>query len=354
MNNLFKYIKKYGNLTFSEKTVTDVDILIFSQISYLNYTDAFKNINEIKLSDLWKKTKKINDRVSGFAPKKAFKIMEDLCTKKRYMDLILKNYVYYLSDDIQFGALSICGVDDNVYVVFEGTDDTVSGWKEDFELAYIYPTGSQKLAAKYLNETIKLFGPNIIVCGHSKGGNLALVGSMNTSFLKKRKIKKIYSFDGPGLKDEEFRSLNYMLIKNKLINIIPNASLVGVILNQENVTVIKSMGIGIFQHAATTWIVNDDKFELAKQDKLSEKLDISISRWLSKHDYKERKEIVEGIFSIFENAGMKKISDIKINNLENVHKIIKLSKNMSKETKDVINNSMKLFANDFGKEIIKK
>lgn len=353
MNDIFKYINKYGNLTFEEKSVTDVDILVFSQISYLNYSNAFiSDKDEIKLSVVWKKTREYNVKPAGLAPKKAFKIMEVLWTKKRYKDLLLKNYVYYVAEDTQFGAITIKVPNEHIYVVFEGTDDTLCGWKEDFKLAYVYPTESQKMAAKYLNDTINIFGPDVIVCGHSKGGNLALVGAMNTKFFKKNKIKKIYSFDGPGLKDEEFSSLNYKFIKNKLINIIPNGSLVGVLLNQENVTVIKSKGIGILQHQTTTWVINDDKFEPAVQDKLSKKLDISISRWLAKYDYKKREEIIESIFGVFENANIKKLSDIKMNNLESLYKIIKSSKKMSFETKEVIRTSIKLLATDFGTEIM--
>lgn len=353
MNNLFKYIKKYGKMTFEEKAVTDIDILIFSQIPYLNYNDIFSsNNNEIKISLLWEKAKKNNIKPVGLASKKAFKIMETLYTQERYKDLVLKNYVYHIADDTQFGAITIKGPNNSIFIAFEGTDDTLCGWKEDFKLSYLYPTESQKLAAKYLNNTIKIFGPGVIVCGHSKGGNLALVGAMNTNIFKKGKIKKIYSFDGPGLKDEEFASLNYKLIRSKLVNIIPNASLVGVLLNQENVTVIKSTGIGILQHQSTTWVIDEDKFELATQSKLSKKLDVSISKWLSKHDYQEREKIIVGVFSIFENANIKKLSDIKVNKLESVYKIIKSSKNISNETKTVIRTSIKLLATGFGTEII--
>ena len=350
MNNIFKYINSYGNLTFEEKNVAEVDILIFSQISYLDFKDCIFENDGTKIEDAWKKARKKNKNLTNPSQKSAFKILDILITKKRYKDLILKNYVYHLADDTQFGAISIIVPNDCVYVSFEGTDNNISGWKEDFKLSYIYPTESQRLAASYLNNTIKLNGPKIVVCGHSKGGNLALVGAMNTKTLKKTKIKQIYSFDGPGLKKEEFNSLNYKLIRNKLINIIPNLSLIGVLLNQENVKVIKSRGIGISQHYVTTWIIDDDKLKQSTQDKLSKRLDDSITEWLARHNYKEREEIIEGIFSVFEMANVKNFDDI--NNLEIVYKIIKSSLDLSKETRDVILTSIKLLATDFGEDII--
>ena len=70
----------------------------------------------------------------------------------------------------------------------------------------------------------------VIVCGHSKGGNLALTASLGTGLLKRHKIKAIYSFDGPGLRKEEFSSFNYKNISKKLINIVPSQSMIGVLL----------------------------------------------------------------------------------------------------------------------------
>ena len=281
-----------------------------------------------------------------------FKIMDMLSTEKRYKDLLLKNYTYYLAEDTQFGAISVIVPNDSVYVAFEGTDGTVWGWKEDFKFTYEYPTEAQKLAAKYLNKTIKLFGPKVVVCGHSKGGNLALVGAMKTNIFKKHKIKEIYSFDGPGLKKKEFNSLNYKVIKNKLINIIPNLSLVGILLEQENVKVIKSRGIGLLQHDPTTWLIEDDELIPTIQDKLSKRLDDSITNWLEKHNYKERKEIIEGVFGIFEDAGISNFYDIKLSKLELVNNVIKATRDMDEETKDVIMTSIKLLIRDFGNDII--
>lgn len=349
-NNIFKYINKYGDLSFEEKEINEVDILIFSQISYLDYSGAFKEEGVVlTLTELWNITRKDNKDNTALVQRNTVRLLDAIYMKKRYRDLLLRDYVYILEEDTQFGVISIV-YNNTIYVSFEGTDSTIWGWKEDFELSYIYPTMSQKYAGEYLNKIIKFNGPKVVVCGHSKGGNLALAGSMNTKLLKKFKIKSIYSFDGPGLKEEEYRSLNYKLIRNKLINIIPSLSFVGVLLNQENVIVIKSKGIGIMQHDATTWQIEDDHFKLTTQDKLSLKFDESICRWMEKYDYKERKEIIDGIFSIFITAGIKSFNDI--NNLEIVYKIVKTSHAMSKETKEIIMTAIKFLITDFGSNVI--
>lgn len=351
MYNIYKYIREYKDITFKEHPVTELDILIFSQIPYIDFTSSFEyQGEEVTLSILWDRAKEKNIKTMGFGHRVALKMLDEISSTKRYKDLILKNYIYYLEEDTQFGAISIIVPNDYTYVVFEGTDNTIWGWKEDFKLAYTYPTESQKMASKYLNDTIKLKGPKVVVCGHSKGGNLALVGSMNTNILKKTKIHKIYSLDGPGLKQEEFKSIKYKLIRNKLVNIIPNASLIGVLLKQENKKVVKSRGIGLLQHDVTTWLIEDDKLKPADQDKLSIRLDESISTWLDTHNYKEREEIIEGVFSIFESSNIKTLNDI--NSLEEIYTLVKSTIDLSEDTKAVISNSLKLLMSGIGSNII--
>ena len=65
------------------------------------------------------------------------------------------NYKYIWDTDTQFGAVCFKVKKKFIYVAFEGTDNLLSGWKEDFQMAYEFPVPSQKLAVKYLNENIK-------------------------------------------------------------------------------------------------------------------------------------------------------------------------------------------------------
>ena len=351
MNNIYKYIDEYGNLTFNDKKVNEVDILIFTQILYIDFKDVIFD-NGIKLIEAWNNAKVNNKIPRGLVQKNSIKLLEKLIKTERYKDLILKNYEYHLGDDFQFGAITIVVPNDCYYVCFEGTDDAISGWKEDFKLSYHYPVKAQKMASKYLNKIIKLKTPKVVVCGHSKGGNLSLVASMNINIIKKSKISSIYSFDGPGLRKKEFRSLRYKMIKQRLINIIPNQSIIGILLEQENMRVVKSKGFGIFQHDVMNWIVENDKFKYTKQDKVSKQLDKSINRWLEKHNYQERERIIEGIFSIFEKSGIKSTHDIKTHKLKSFYTLVKSSIDMDKETKNVIFDSIKLLASDFGSDIV--
>lgn len=347
---MFDYIDKYGDLNFEEKECTVVDLLIFSQIPYIDFNDSIKD--NISIFEAWNVVKKYNNKNRGIIYKNAIKLMDLICSKPRYKDIILSDYIYEKDDKSQFGAITITDINNNRYVIFEGTDDSIIGWKEDFELTYMYPTIAQKKGTKYLKNILKKYNGNILVCGHSKGGNLALVGTMNLGILDKKRISKIYSFDGPGLRKREFKSLNYRLIRNKLVNIIPTLSIIGLLLKQENTTVVESTSNGISQHDVNTWLCEDDKLKLGELSSTSIRLDNTISTWLDKHSNDERRRIIEGVFDIFKSCNIDSILDIKENKVRVLVDILKSSYNMDSETKNIIIGSIRLFIKELSSEII--
>ena len=347
MDNLFCYIEKYRDINFNDKNVTEIDILIFSQIPVWRFKNLLMKYNDgIKISYLWELSKKDIDKD---AYKRTYKIMENICSAKRYKDILIKNYQYYCSNDTQFGAFTLILPNNYICVVYQGTDDTIGSWKDNFKLSYEYPTISQNMAIEYLNRTIDSDNSKVIVCGHSKGGNLALVSSMNMNRLKQSKIDKIYSFDGPGLRCEEFNSRKYKLIKSKLINIVPESSCVGVILEQENIKFVKSNGSTLMQHDPLNWCVNKDEFIVANQSNVSKKIDLLINEMFSKLDYEERKEKFNQIYDMFDNLGISKFSDIKEKKKENIYKLIRSYKYVTKDTKILVLNILKILVVDYVK-----
>lgn len=95
----------------------------------------------------------------------------------------------------------------DVYIVYRGTGD--GRWYDNGDaLAHEY-SRYQKTAEKYFNYVIKKLKPddktNIIVTGHSKGGNLAQYVTLVSSY--KKYIKKCISFDGQGFSPEFLRSI---------------------------------------------------------------------------------------------------------------------------------------------------
>lgn len=348
MEKIFDYVNKYGNYTFDKKALGELDMLIFSHLSYLDLSN-FKDglISEIGLS-----LKNYDVSNLGDSVKTAYKLLSLIYDKKRYKDITMFNYKYILTDDVQVGVLSLKLLNNDVVISFEGTDNTFIGWKEDFALSYEYPTKSHLIASKYVSDTLNKNNCSIYLCGHSKGGNLALVSALRLLPSKKSRIKKIYSFDGPGLPTDIFNSTDYNIIKDRLINIIPNYSIVGVLLNQENLNVISSDEIGIMQHEISSWKVEDDHLLRCEESALSKELDLSISSWLLKTTKEERRKIIDEVFDIFNNSGIKTTNDIKENKIKAARLLLKNSLNLSKETKVVFSNYMKMLIGEVGTNII--
>lgn len=333
--NFYDYVKNYTN-SFKESSFNEVDNLILSSLTYLDFTGIVpQNKTSISLSDAGKiylETHKKKDVIKlGLAQKDAYKLLELVIISPRFKDIGLSRYTYITSLDSQFSAMTF-KIDKNLkYIGFEGTDELLSGWKEDAYLSFSFPVDAQKYAIEYINNTISLFDSKIIVGGHSKGGNLALVAAMFANPFIRYKIVNVYSNDGPGLRKEEFMSKKYQKIKNKYIHIIPTHSLVGTLLYNDEYHVVKTTNKNILAHAASSWVIEDNHFASAKQDRKSIQIEKKLNEYISAIDYKEQKRIVDAIFRDLEHQGYKTLNDFfnfkrllkSIKNLGNIDPTIK-------------------------------
>ena len=341
--DIFDYVKKYGDVTFELKPFNDIDNLVFSMLSYLDYTDTSINIKDHTIEYIAREYFKLNKysfvRRKGIAQKDAYLLLEEVVKTKRYKDIIMHDYVYSTSINKQFSAMMFRINDNLEYMSFEGTDELISGWKEDLYLSCIFPVPAQRDAIKYANEHIKIFGPNVIIGGHSKGGNLALVAGMYTKALKQFRVLKVYNNDGPGLRLREFNSKEYRRLKRKYIHIVPDSSMIGILLRNDTYTVVKSTRNNIFAHAIATWKIDDDKLMLGTLSKKSKQLEQSIISWLMNHSDVEKDKMVTELFTAIENANIKSIQEI--NDIPKLIKLIENIRNIDDETKEIIKSLIK-------------
>lgn len=314
--NIIKYIKKNGDLSFEEKPFNEVDKLILGLLSYVKYdgvvpTDKRKRKLKDVAKDYFKRYDNGPKEKNITAVRGSINMLRIMQDKKRYQDLLMFNDIYITDDAQQFSAVCIEINPKLVYVSFEGTDQMISGWEEDFKMIYEFPVKAQKQAIEYLNRNFTFSNYKIIVGGHSKGGNLALVSAMYSNFLVRRKIIQVYSYDGPGLMKKEFESKQYKRVSNKLIQIIPNNSIVGLLLRHEpNYKVIKSNSFGLVSHFAEMWRVSDNDFIKTDLDKASKTLEIEILKWLDKYNLEERKVFVKNLFDVFRKSDVDSLTQI--------------------------------------------
>ena len=339
MAGINTYIKEYGDKTFNEEKFNEIDNVILSSVVYLNFDGIVpnnkKSISLCEAGNIFLyKYNYFDVSKLGIAQKVSYKILKQIVNTKRYKDIQMYNYKYIWDTDTQFGAVCFKVKKKFIYIAFEGTDNLLSGWKEDFQMAYEFPVPSQKLAVKYLNENIKLFDKNIIVGGHSKGGNLALVSSMYCKNRINKKIKQIYSNDGPGLKKEQIESENYSKIRDRLIHLVPNYSYVGVLLRNDKFTVIKTNRKDFMAHAVSSWQVNENEFIRENLSSISDSFRNSLLKWLDEHDLNQREKMISTVFKTLEESGIKNLNDFF--NLKNAITVIRNINNIDDETKKLV------------------
>ena len=230
---------------------------------------------------------------------------------------MVKNYVYILTQEEQFGALTFILPDNTKIIVYEGTDHNLVGWEEDFAMFYKYPVPSQIDSIKYLKNNVSIFDKKVILLGHSKGGHLAMNAAAFSPWYIRLKINKVYNFDGPGFRLKEINSRKYKMMERKLEYIVPHYSFFGMLLrHNKNAKVIKSSHKGFMAHAVFTWEVINDRFISEPLSTLCKNLSISTIMWLELHDDKSREHIVRDVFDYIKGAKVSYITDIaKIKNI---------------------------------------
>ena len=317
--NIYSYMDTYGTYTFDEKPFNEVDSVIFSFLSYADLSNIVEN-KKISIKDVGRMHlglhKKNEKNIT--AVREATKMLNYMKDTNRYRNCLLFRYVYEANQDIQFCALSIEYQKNRVYVSYEGTNQMISGWKENLLLSYSFPTETHRKAIEYLNHYYSFSLKKIIVGGHSKGGNLALVASMCCNPLVRSKIISIYNMDGPGLLDREFRSKRYRRILPKYHHIIPNESLVGIMLYSSKDQVIHANMTGPLAHNIAYWEIDNDHLLKDKLSSFSKELRKGLLGFIDSHSTDELKVIVSNLDKVCKKANVTSLIEFKTD----THKII--------------------------------
>lgn len=341
--NIYDYIDEYGIYSFDEKEFNEVDSAIFSFLSYADFKNIFEGekmtIQEIGRKHLGLHQNKENNVIAVREGNAILRYMKDC---KRYKECIIYNHKYEGTKDIQFGVIAIEYKKNELYISFEGTDELISGWKENLLLSYKFPTKSHIEAISYLNKNYTFTPKKIIVGGHSKGGNLALVASAYSNVFVRKKIKKVYNFDGPGLLEKEYYSKPFQKLLPKYTHIIPDHSIVGLLLENSNTQIVKSTNKTILSHNIYYWEIDRDHFVESKLSTFSKNLDSQIDNWCSKYSTQEKKAFIENLESICNKAKVYSLLDFK----ERKTKIIDLiyeSKELNENSKKILMDFLGLF-----------
>lgn len=263
--NLIDYIEWRGDIPFEQDGINVVDALIFSTLTYINYPDCDDKYRSFKAAyDGWLDVDD-DDKYRGLPIMrgKTEELAGLMGDAERYKDVRITRYVEISDDTLekQFSAMTFILPDSSLFIAFRGTDSTLVGWKEDFNMAIVDGTPSQLEATEYVENVAKEY-PNVqlILGGHSKGGNLAVWAAVHMSEDVKSRIKIVFNFDAPGLSKVVSESDEYQSIKHKILTVVPHDSVVGMIMRNETPLVVKCEGDGLLQHNPFNWNVSRNDF----------------------------------------------------------------------------------------------
>ena len=314
MSGIIDYSLANAHKDFNALPFSKVDGLIFAQLAYLDY-DTFVPEKQLFARGITFSKIAEQDGFENLFPlertaRKNLLLFNSLAYSKRYGKVRINYHenVFDPLNAIQFSATTFLLPDGNACVSFRGTDSTITGWRENFDMLYNDTVPAQILSAKYLNTVAGKIKGKITVVGHSKGGNLAIYAGAMCSDKTKEKIVEIQSFDSPGFTEDFIASENYLKIEGKIVKFVPEESMIGMLLNDtDTYRIVKSDGEGIHQHDPFLWIVEDNDFVTGKKiDTKAKFVTSTFKEWVGNFTPEQREVFVDGIFDIIQATNAQK------------------------------------------------
>ena len=347
MANLLDYLDWRGDLTLEQSPFNEVDNLILAELSFVDFKEIVpapgegESVNLREAAEAFFAKFPAGEKIDMgvLVPAAIPDMLRKMADSRRFGDMRLNCFVDHL--DVgrgeQFAALAIETGDKTLYLSFRGTDDTLAGWKEDFELACMPEVPAQKKALDYVRDAAKQFPrKKLRLGGHSKGGNLAVYAGVFCPESVQRRIIAVWSNDGPGFHTDLLDLPEHRRIAERIYSIVPKSSVVGMLLeHEEDYTVVDSDQLGFMQHDGFSWQVMGDHFvtlrQVTRQAHLS---DQELRKWVHGLSVEQREVFVNAMFDVLTASGAVTLTDLKDDSFKAVGAIIKAMKDLDKETRD--------------------
>lgn len=354
MQNILDYLDWRGDIIFATDGFNEVDNLIMSVLSYLEFEGIVsQGVGQDSIS-LFEAARQYKENMNKLpsnnhnqllrnVPKLLFKAAQT----KRYGNIQLSGYENQIDyeESKQFSAVVFSIDIDQHFIAFRGTDDTIIGWQEDFQMSFMDEVHAQKQAVIYVNRICPNLSGKFYFGGHSKGGNLAVYAAIHADEKVRDGIVAIYNNDGPGFLPNTIQSEEYQSMLEKITTMIPKSSVVGMLLeHEEEYKVVNSNETGIMQHDAFSWEVKGTGFVYEEcLTKNSVILNSTVRAWLGQLSVEERKFFVKVLFDIIKGTGAKTIGELSKEKLLAANVMIKAYKNMDELTQSHLKKTIELF-----------
>lgn len=405
---------------FKERKFNAVDSLILCELAYIcmpesipKYNDDSNSLATVPLSELLRGEDFSSMFSSGSTKVDEFRknLLLAVESSPRYRGMrvgeVLERFDESNIDDSceqQFAAVTFdltdCIGSSCFVVAFRGTDNTLVGWKEDFNMAFRCPVPAQESAAEYLlsisrracKDSCKSGGirgifssvgdyfanlfnkksdfknsdldnsdntnsndcdlsdnPKIFVVGHSKGGNMAAYAAMRLDAQDRslgNHINKIYSMDGPSFGSDVVDPKVFSRVVSRIEKVVPQSAFIGLIMDTGvPYKVTDADSIGLMQHFGMYWQVKDGDFDYC--DCVTPRA-LAVSKaaneWMMNLPFEERKRRIDSVYSIFSSLGYSTFDEMSAHWSEVVPALLKIAMRMDSKTHELIRSVMSAFA----------
>lgn len=363
MATIIDFLNRNKDVPFSTMPLTDADILCLNEIGYITFGEVlagdFDLSKELALHDVLLRYEEQGQEIpyDFLLTKDRVDLIKLMISSKRFEGLCLSNYVNEIDEALekQFAAMVFRLPEINhTQIVFRGTDDSMVGWKEDFKLTYMREIPAHRSAIAYLKNYLSTHEGQVVVSGHSKGGNLAVYAASHLPLEFQEKITCVYMLDAPGLQTSVLKSQSYQAIRSRIKGIRPEESIVGVMLEIDVPQVIvASNSFGVFQHAATNWQVDEltGNYVLAeKPTELSLNLQQTFKQWTDELSSQELKLLFDTLFDTLIGSGITSLNDVSGLNLNSASKFLNAIGNfrsVDDRKKNLMSKSIRLLFDTF-------
>lgn len=346
---IIDYLKQYGDVSFAEMSLNDVDSLILCQLSYLKFDGIVSGVRENGPSITLKSVAAHADFERLFADERYEKenraLFEAAVAGRRFANMRLNCYINVVEKEweTQFSAITYILEDSTLYIAFRGTDETIIGWKEDFNMAFLSPVPGQAYSVKYLNMVMgRLYKP-FYIGGHSKGGNLAVYSAMKCIPRIQERILKIYNMDGPGFRPGVLEECGYERIADRVVKILPHSSLIGMIFEREiRYTTVESNRFGLAQHDPYTWLVEENHFVLADDIYESTRFtDNTLNEWIYSLNEEQLRLLVDTLYQVITASQAENLIELTADWKKSMNSMVAAIKEIDEPTTKILKEIIK-------------